>query len=301
MSHIWDIEQLAAFIKYGNQLELFCEKMGLPIKSIIDIFNSENKNKLSMLKQLYDSVKKTNIGSKCLDAPNHIKYNIKYTIDNIYGWVFDDPTYIELLYTNDIINTPSQCAHPYILNIGSINIFENIKRQFYQFRLLNIYSQYYKYTHQHNVFNNFCNIFELDPIQSFNLTQEQLTRTSQLNGTISLITIFMVSKDFIKIDEKFKIIYNLLEKGGYLIIKEYNLEDSDQIILFDTYYDIYRAIYDKTDISTIMYERRTRLHTPNYKSSMEWISYIKSFKLHYIGRYVFPLKVDKTCLLFRKI
>ena len=299
MSHIWDIEQLNAFIKYGQDLETFCVKIGLPIQSTIEIFNSDNKNKLSMLKQLYETSKKTNIGFKY----KPIKYNTTDNM-NILGWAFEDSTYIELVFDHGTVNTPSQYAHQYIINIGSINLFENIKRQFDRFRLLNVYSQYnkqFKNDYQHNIFNNFCKIFELDPKQSFNLTQEQLIRTGRLNGTISLITLFMVSKDFIKIDEKFKIIYNLLEKGGYLIIKEYNLEDLDQIILFDTYYDIYRTIYDKTDISTIMYERRTRLNSPIYKSSMEWVSYIKSFKLHYIGRYEFPLKVEKTCLLFRKI
>jgi hypothetical protein len=113
----------------------------------------------------------------------------------------------------------------------------------------------------------------------------------------------MTAIHFQDIDITFKYIYKLLCKGGYLMIKEYNIEDDDQIYLYDTYHDLYRVIYDKANVSDVVRERRTKKNISNYKSNYEWITYFKTFGLKFIAKYTYPPDHpdhDKTILLLQK-
>lgn len=284
--YLWDC--ICAYIKYGEQFEAFLQdKFGISIEAISEILNSPNSDKLSLFRKAYTPHKKKLV-SAIIFSPD----------DDLYGWTVCDSYYLYLL--NKYNMTPPSKLNTICIDHIS-HVLANIKKNFCVFQYINIYNDSYKSNSY--LFNTIKLFLQVNPSYSFNYTQKDLNLTRHLNQTISLITIFMTASHFQDIDIKFKFIYKLLCKGGYLMIKEYNLQNSDQIYLYDTYHDLYRVIYDKKDVSNVVRERRTKKNESNYKSDYEWVKYLNALGLTFIAKYTYPPDHpdhNKTILLLQK-
>ena len=282
--YLWDC--ICAYIAHGEQFESFLQdKFGIPIEVISQILNSPNSDKLSLFRKAYNPPLKKKIESAIISSPD----------SDLYGWTVCNSYYLYLLNSSKL--NSSKC----IDHIS--HVLANIKENFCVFKYINIYNDCYKNKSNSYLFHTIRLFLQVNPSYSFNYNQKDLNSTKHLNKTISLITIFMTARHFNDIDIKFKLIYKLLCQGGYLMIKEYNLKDCDQIYLYDTYHDLYRVIYDKIDVSNVVRERRTKKNESNYKSDYEWVKYLNAFGLKFIAKYTYPPghpDHDKTILLLQK-
>jgi hypothetical protein len=91
----------------------------------------------------------------------------------------------------------------------------------------------------------------------------------------SLITVFMTVCHFgANIRQKFKKLYKLSAKGGYLLIQDHDLPpyQRDKAHLYETFYNLYRILYNElsiADFMTTIYKKEVT----NYMTRYELIEY----------------------------
>jgi hypothetical protein len=90
-------------------------------------------------------------------------------------------------------------------------------------------------------------------IKSQELDSGVFSASSKLRKkTSALITVFMTACHFgANIKRKFKTLYKLSAKGGYLLIQDHDLPpyQRDKAHLYETFYNLYRILYNEISIS----------------------------------------------------
>ena len=92
------------------------------------------------------------------------------------------------------------------------------------------------------------------------------------NDTISLITAFQVFHHVENIDNTLKELYRIMKVGGYLIIREHDLDSNLQRTLID----IEHGLYEMNDVDWF------NNYEAYYKSKKDWINLLEKNKFEYI-------------------
>uniref|UniRef100_A0A6C0I119 Methyltransferase n=1 Tax=viral metagenome TaxID=1070528 RepID=A0A6C0I119_9ZZZZ len=240
------------------------------IKEIIESDDSL-QNQLRMLKAIY-SPKQKKYSPQSLELRHKLSQFMVETpwfnnnCDEYSGWTVFDARDLELLinYMDEIpsLNSAFTFKFSTMLEITPKLLF-NIKRSILasskQFLTKEISFIYVNIGDVGgDLFRGIVQLLELPANSTFNLKSQELDAMpfSKLKKrSASLITIFMTVCHFgVNINQKFKKLYNLSTKGGYLLIQDHDLPpyQRDKAHLYETFYNLYRILYNEISIADFM-------------------------------------------------
>jgi hypothetical protein len=226
----------------------------------------------------------------------HFSFDCEDDIDSasaLCGWSIYDLKYLSIL---PIYKEPKKELPKQFQDIGT-SVLLYIKNQFNhkEFKYLNINKNYTS-----KLYPEICHLFLLNSSQKQNFTEAQLLKNYELKQSsqgVSFITITNLCH-FNNISTMVKIIKKTLCKGGYLLIKDYDLKQHDHIYLYDAFYDLYKLLLDDIPIKQILNNKKN-----NYKSLYDWIYYLNTYGFNFVAKCTTP--IDKThhgdiYMLFKK-
>jgi len=310
--HIWDhpflleqhTETLLCFLYYKMYIKYTPE--------LLEIILSGN-NVLSKLKRYYKSITKSSPGKSSPGKSSPEKYSPEKSICSpgksitrtnkqlpsddymIKGWIIYDYKYVDLLpnckYHKSIVK---EWPKPF-QDIG-VDILFYIRSKFKTFKYLNINENY---SNRSKLSAEICKLFYIDQ-QKYNYTEQQLMNVNKsMYKSISFITITNLCH-FYNIDKVLNIIYKLLSKDGYILMKDFDLQNEHDSYLYDTFYDLYRVLYDEIPIEIILKEKKQMC----YKNIEGWILLFAQFGFEFVAKN--KIKNDDThyddlYLIFTKV
>jgi hypothetical protein len=290
ISNLWNDAELLNSFK-SELLCFLCYRLYIKYTPELEEILSTNSNILFHLKKYKESITYNPLS-------RDMQPTINFAIENedcvdeasvINGWSIYDLNYLNIL---PIYKEPKKELPKQFQDIGT-SVLLYIKNQFVhkKFRYLNINKNYTS-----KLYPEICHLFQLNNNQKQNFTENQLCKESQLHD-ISFITITNLCH-FDNIKNTIKIIKKSLCKGGYLLIKDYDLKHHDHIYLYDAFYDLYRLLLDDASIKQILTHKKN-----NYKDLADWIDYLYPHGFDFVAKCTTP--IDRThhgdiYMLFKK-
>ena len=208
-----------------------------------------------------------------------------------YGWSIYDAKYISFC-----CNISEPKISKTLQDIG-IDILFYIKFQFKKFYYLNIMESYIDGDTRYKckLYYDICETLSLNDEKMYNITQQKLL-LMKLYNKISFITISNICR-FNQLRKMIKKIYQILEIGGYLLIKDFDIVSEDEKCLHNTFYALYRIIFDNVSID---FEKKKHL----YMSSAEYIELFSTYGFEIVAKNT-PIptrwKFNDVYLLFTKV
>ena len=208
-----------------------------------------------------------------------------------YGWSIYDAKYISFCCN---ISEPKMSKT--LQDIG-IDILFYIKFQFKKFYYLNIMESYIDGDTKYKckLYYDICETLSLNDEKMHNVTQQKLLSMNVYNK-ISFITISNICR-FNQLRKMIKKIYQILEIGGYLLIKDFDIVSEDEKCLHNTFYALYRIIFDNVSVE---FEKKNHL----YMSSAEYIELFSTYGFEIVAKNT-PIptrwKFNDVYLLFTKV
>jgi hypothetical protein len=296
MSNLWTNTELLNRFK-SELLCFLCYKLYIKYTPELEDILSMDSNILFHLK---------NYKENATHSPliRDMQPTINFAIENedcvdeasvINGWSIYDLKYLSIL---PIYKEPKKELPKQFQDIGT-SVLLYIKNQFdhKKFKYLNINKNYTS-----KLYPEICHLFQLNSSQKQNFTENQLCKIGDLKQSdqpqsVSFITITNLCH-FDNIKTTLKMIKKTLCKGGYLLIKDYDLKHHDHIYLYDAFYDLYRLLLDDAPIKQILNHKKN-----NYKDLADWIDYLYPHGFDFVAKCTTP--IDKThhgdiYMLFKK-
>jgi len=208
-----------------------------------------------------------------------------------YGWSIYDAKYISFCR-----NSSEPKISKTLQDIG-IDILLYIKFQFKKFGYLNIMESYIDGDAKYKckLYYDICETLSLNDEKMYNVTQQKLL-LMKLYNKISFITISNICR-FTQLHKMIKKIYQILEIGGYLLIKDFDIVSEDEKCLHNTFYALYRIIFDNVSVE---FEKKSHL----YMTSVEYIELFSTYGFEIVAKNT-PIptrwKFNDVYLLFIKV
>lgn len=254
------------------------------IKAIIES-DDFLENQLRRLKAIYSpkqrkySPQSADIRQKLSQFIDESPWHIRDDADEYSGWtVFDaKDLYLLINYMDEIPPLISAFTFKFstMLEITPKLLF-NIKNQF----LENVKEQPFIYVNVGDVggdlFRGVSQLLDIPDTFAINIKSQELdidafSASSKLRKkTAALITVFMTVCHFgANIKRKFKTLYKLSAKGGYLLIQDHDLpfHQRDKAHLYETFYNLYRILYNEISISDFinLYKKEVTNYMTRYE------------------------------------
>lgn len=268
------------------------------IKSIIES-DKPLENQLQELKAIYSpkqrrySPQSADMRQKLSKFITNSPWHIKDDTDEYSGWTVFDARYLELLinYMDEIPPLISVFTFKFstMLEITPKLLF-NIKDHF----LENTKEQPFLYVNVGDVggdlFRGISQLLDISDNFAINIKSQELDggaflASSKLRKkTAALITVFMTVCHFgANIKHRFKTLYKLSAKGGYLLIQDHDLPpyQRDKAHLYETFYNLYRILYNEISITDFINVYKKEI--TNYMTRYELIEYISDAGFTPIG------------------
>lgn len=223
------------------------------------------------------------------ESPWHIKNNYLQEADEYSGWTVFNARDLELLinYMDEIPPLISVFTFKFstMLEITPKLLF-NIKAQFLEtpFIYVNVGDV------GGDLFKGISQLLEIPNNFAINIKSQELdidafSASSKLKKkSAALITVFMTVCHFGEnIKRKFKTLYKLSTKGGYLLIQDHDLPSyqRDKAHLYETFYNLYRILYNEISISDFMSVYKKEI--TNYMTRYELMECVSSAGFTPIG------------------
>jgi hypothetical protein len=293
MSNIWSNSELLNRFK-SEVLCFLCYKLYIKYTpELEEILSSNSESDILFHLKKYKENSNSNLSAD-MKATINSYFDNEDCVDgasSINGWSIYDLKYLSIL---PIYKEPKKELPKQFQDIGT-SILLYIKSQFNnkKFKYLNINKNYTS-----KLYPEICYLFQLNSDQKQNFTETQLLKTGDLKqSSVSFITITNLCH-FNNMNNIIKMIKKTLCKGGYLLIKDYDLKHHDHIYLYDAFYDLYRLLLDNIPISQILNHKKN-----NYKPLHDWIDYLHTYGFDFVAKCTTP--IDKThhgdiYMLFKK-
>jgi hypothetical protein len=261
----------------------------LSINAIKEIIESDDslENQLKRLKAIYSpkqrkySPQSVELRQKLSKFITNSPWHIKDDIDEYSGWTVFNARDLDLLinYMDEIPSLISVFTFKFstMLEITPKLLF-NIKAQFLDnpFIYVNVGDV------GGDLFRGVTQLLDIPDNFAINIKSQELdtdafSASSKLRKkTATLITVFMTVCHFgANIKRKFKTLYKLSAKGGYLLIQDHDLPSyqRDKAHLYETFYNLYRILYNEISISDFMsvYKKEVTNYMTRYEL-MECVS-----------------------------
>lgn len=220
------------------------------------------------------------------ESPWHIKDNYLQEADEYIGWTVFDARDLRLLinYMDEIPPLISVFTFKFntMLEITPKLLF-NIKSEFLDkpFIYVNVGDV------GGDLFRGVSQLLDIPDNFAINIKSQELdiNANSKLRKkSAALITVFMTVCHFgANIKRKFKTLYKLSAKGGYLLIQDHDLPSyqRDKAHLYETFYNLYRILYNEISISDFMSVYKKEV--TNYMTRYELMEYVSEAGFTLIG------------------